>query len=215
MGNEFALFVEESETIGAGLALFNPEASSRIELRLRDEEGNDPLDGVYVPWRDFHQAARTLPEWFDVRRRGYGISERTFAVSCSCERRTNPGSPRWGCGSGRGTSSLSAVPAIRITDGGGIDGGHTPLQIYNDNVVVLPVAENLAALWTESGNSPPLQDYTARFYEHFSDEFDFLIFVANVRRREIELEPGGVSGAFFNQCEELRSGYRPRYFLRQ
>ena len=78
----------------------------------------------------------------------------------------------------------------------------TDPQIYNDNVFVLPVTENLAALWTESGNSPPLQDYTARFYEHFSDEFDFLIFVANV----IELEPGGVSGAFFNHVKNYVQG---------
>ena len=49
-------------------------------------------------------------------------------------------------------------------------------QIYNDNVFVLPVEENVAALWTNFGNSPPLQDYAARFYEHFNDEFDFLIF---------------------------------------
>ena len=71
-------------------------------------------------------------------------------------------------------------------------------SIYNDNVFVLPVSENLATLWTRSGNSPPLQDYAARFYEHFSDEFDFLIFFANVRRREIELEPGSLDGAYFH-----------------
>ena len=77
----------------------------------------------------------------------------------------------------------------------------TDLQIYNDNVFVLPVTDNLAALWTESGNYPPLQDYTARFYEHFNDEFDFLILFANVRRREIELEPGSVDGAFFDRVK--------------
>ena len=49
------------------------------------------------------------------------------------------------------------------------------LQIYNENVVVLPVKENLAA-----GNLEP-KDYTARFYERFSDEFDFLMFVPNLR----------------------------------
>ena len=66
LGNQFALFVEESGTVGAGLALFKPEADSRIELRLRDEEGDDPLNGLFLPWRDFHQSALTLPEWFDV-----------------------------------------------------------------------------------------------------------------------------------------------------
>ena len=75
------------------------------------------------------------------------------------------------------------------------------LQIYNDNVFVLPVSENLATLWTRSGNSPPLQDYAARFYEHFNDEFDFLIFFPNVLRREIELEPRSRDGAFFNHVK--------------
>ena len=73
-------------------------------------------------------------------------------------------------------------------------------QIYNDNVFVLPVAENLAALWTESGNGPPLQDYAARFYEHFNDEFDFLIFVANVDRND-DLESGAYDGAFFHHVK--------------
>ena len=66
LGKQFALFVEESGTVGAGLALFKPAAESRIELRLRDEEGDDPLNGLFLPWRDFHQSALTLPEWFDV-----------------------------------------------------------------------------------------------------------------------------------------------------
>ncbi len=77
----------------------------------------------------------------------------------------------------------------------------TESQIYNDNVFILPVTDNLAALWTKSGNYPPLQDYTARFYEHFSDEFDFLIFFAKVRRRELELEPGAHDGAFFTHVK--------------
>ena len=51
----------------------------------------------------------------------------------------------------------------------------TDPQIYNDNVFVLPVEGNLAA-----GNLP-YRDYTARFYERFNDEFDFLIFISNVQ----------------------------------
>ena len=73
-------------------------------------------------------------------------------------------------------------------------------QIYNDNVFVLPVTENLAALWTESGNSPPLVDYTARFYEHFNDEFDFLIFFANVDRDD-DLEPRAYDGGYFSHVK--------------
>ena len=72
-------------------------------------------------------------------------------------------------------------------------------QIYNDNVFVLPVTENLAALWTDSGNSPPLRDYAARFYEHFNDEFDFLIFFANVDLDR--LEPGAIEGAFYSHVK--------------
>ena len=125
LGHEFALFVEESGTIGAGLALFKPDASSRIELRLRDEEGNDPLEGVFLPWRDFHQAARTLPEWFDVS----GVDTGFLAdfrgllfLRAEDDSRFAPLGLRFG----KGTSPLSAVPTIRITEGGGIDGGHPP-----------------------------------------------------------------------------------------
>ena len=50
----------------------------------------------------------------------------------------------------------------------------TEPQIYNDNVFVLPVTENLA------GEDLPLVGYSARFYAHFKDEFDFLMFVTNV-----------------------------------
>ncbi len=49
LGERFALFVEESDDVGAGVAVFKPEAGSSIELRVRDEEGNDPLEGVRVP----------------------------------------------------------------------------------------------------------------------------------------------------------------------
>ena len=125
LGNQFALFVEESGTIGAGLALLQPDATSRIELRLRDEDGKDPLDGTYLPWRDFHQAARTLPEWFDVP----GVDAAFLgAFRGLLFLRTEDGSPfaPLGLRFGKGTSSLSAVPAIQIPDGGGIEGGQAP-----------------------------------------------------------------------------------------
>ena len=64
--DQFALFVEESGDIGTGLAIFKPDVAASIELRIRDQEGDDPLEGVFIPWGDFNQAARTLPEWFDV-----------------------------------------------------------------------------------------------------------------------------------------------------
>ncbi len=125
LGHEFALFVEESETIGAGLALFKPEVASRIELRLRDEEGDDPLDGVYVPRRDFHQAARTLPEWFHVPGVDMGFL-RDFRGLLFLRTEDESGFAPLGLRFGKGTSSLSAVPAIRIPEGSGIDGGQAP-----------------------------------------------------------------------------------------
>ena len=46
--------------------------------------------------------------------------------------------------------------------------------IYNGNVFVLPVAESLARVRL------PARKYTAKFYEHFDDQFDFLMFVSNI-----------------------------------
>ena len=40
---------------------------------------------------------------------------------------------------------------------------------------VLPVSENIAA------GDLPLRDYAERFYDHFNDEFDFLLFVPNLQ----------------------------------
>ena len=45
---------------------------------------------------------------------------------------------------------------------------------YNDNLFVLPVDGNLAS----GGWST--EDWTRRFYEHFEDDFDFLVFVVNL-----------------------------------
>ena len=53
----------------------------------------------------------------------------------------------------------------------------TEPQIYKDNVFVLPVSEDLA------GGGLPYRDYAARFYQQFNDEFDFLIFVSNVKEQ--------------------------------
>ena len=44
-------------------------------------------------------------------------------------------------------------------------------SVYNDNVVVLPVQENLAR------GDWPVEAYTDRFYEYLDDEFDFLMFI--------------------------------------
>ena len=65
----------------------------------------------------------------------------------------------------------------------------TESQVYNGNVFVMPVTENLAA-----GNLPR-KDYTSRFYEYFNDEFDFLMFVPNLAPGQHE--PGVVVGAYY------------------
>ncbi len=125
LGKEFALFVEESETVGAGLALFKPDAESRIELRLRDEEGNDPLNGLFVLWGDFYQAARTLPEWFAVEGIDMGFPEDFQGFLFLRSEDGTPFAPL-GLRFGKRTSSLSVVPAIRVPDGDRNDGGHPP-----------------------------------------------------------------------------------------
>ena len=76
------------------------------------------------------------------------------------------------------------------------------LQIYNDNVVVLPVTENLAA-----GLELPRKNYAARFYEHFNDEFDFLVFVPNMAWGEQEWD-----GAFYVSVKNDVQGIGQRIY---
>ena len=125
LGKQFAVFVEESGTVGAGLALFKPDAESRIELRLRDEEGDDPLNGLFLPWKDFHQAALTLPEWFDLPGVDAGFL-RDFRGLLFLRTGDESEFAPLGLRFGKGTSSLSAVPVIQIPDGAGIGGGQPP-----------------------------------------------------------------------------------------
>ena len=128
LGSQFALFVEESPSAGAGVAAFKPDSSSDIELRIRGEEGTAPLIGGFVSWRDSHQAARTLPEWFTVE----GVDTeflgnfRGFLFLRSED--DHPFAPL-GLRFGKQVSSLSAMPVIRVPDGGGRDGGHLPPPI--------------------------------------------------------------------------------------
>ena len=95
----------------------------------------------------------------------------------------------------RGTGyTVGSTSSASVT----VNDNDTAPWIYNDNVFVLPVTENLAALWTSS-KSPPLEDYTARFYEHFNDEFDFLFFYPNL---DLDgLEPGSINGAFYRSVK--------------
>ncbi len=125
LGSQFALFVEETSAVGAGVAIFKPDAAPNVELRIRDEDGNDPLNGVFLPRGDFHQLARTLPEWL-----GAGGVDTGFLsdfrgllfIRSEDESQFAPLGLRFG----KTNASLSSVPAIRILDGEGIGGGQAP-----------------------------------------------------------------------------------------
>ena len=71
----------------------------------------------------------------------------------------------------------------------------TDPQIYNDNLFVLPVTENLAA----GIDKLPLRDYAKHFYEHFNDEFDFLIFFP--RLLSGQQDPGVPDGGFYHMVK--------------
>ena len=143
LGSQFALFVEESMTVGAGVAVFKPNAAPRLELRIRDEEGNDPLGGGFVPWGDFQQAARTLPEWFAAEGVDTGFLA-DFRGLLFLETEDGSKFAPLGLRFGKRTSSLSAVPAIRIRSGDSqemplvfpdyVDGGGWSVQLVLSNV---------------------------------------------------------------------------------
>ena len=118
LGDHFALFVEESSDIGTGLAIFKPESSPEIELRIRDEEGEDPLDGQVVQLGNFSQKAITIPEWFDQGGADTGFL-RDFRGLLFL--RSEDGSPfaPLGLRFGKKKGSLSAVPVIKIIDDAG------------------------------------------------------------------------------------------------
>ncbi len=70
-------------------------------------------------------------------------------------------------------------------------------KVYNDNVFVLPIPEDLIA---EQSLDPA--HHTPRFYEYFDDEFDFLIFVTSLYQFE-EQRLGSVYS--------FRRGANPQY----
>ena len=125
LGSRFALFVEESPAIGAGVAIFKPDAASNVELRVRDEEGNDPLEGVYVPRGNFRQLARTLPEWLGAGGVDTEFLEDFRGLLFLRSEDDSPFAPL-GLRFGKTGRSLSSVPAVRVMDGDGASGGQTP-----------------------------------------------------------------------------------------
>ena len=75
-------------------------------------------------------------------------------------------------------------------------------EIYNGNLFVLPVDESLAA-----GRSSSL-DWTRRFYEHFDDDFDFLVFVVNLYDGDYD-NPGTSTSYFGRTHNDVRGIGRP------
>ena len=162
LGNQFALFVEESRTLGAGLAIFKPDASSEIELRIRDEDGNDPLGGMVVSPGDFQQLARTLPQWFDVDGVDTGFLTDFRGLLLV---RSEDGSPfiPLGLRFGKGSPSLSAVPAIRIRTqeqepvettlyfSDYVDGDSRSVQLALSNVDATEAAEVVFEVYDQGG----------------------------------------------------------------
>ncbi|MDE3256624.1 MAG: leucine-rich repeat domain-containing protein [Gemmatimonadota bacterium] len=65
----------------------------------------------------------------------------------------------------------------------------TDPRVYNGNVFVLPVSEDLSA-----GNLP-LEKYSTRFYEYFSDAFDFLVFMPSLHWEQLDSKAFG--GAYY------------------
>ena len=129
LGNHFALFVEESIDVGTGLAIFKPDPSSRIEFRIYDEAGVNPLGEEFathpVDGRTFQQAALTIPQWF--ARDGIDtefLSEwrnnpaENFRGLLFLQAEDGASFAPIGIRFGKRKGSLSAVPVIRITEGG-------------------------------------------------------------------------------------------------
>ena len=116
--DHFALFVEESSGIGTGVALFKPEASPKIEIRIRNEAGRDPI-GDLLTHGGFRQRAWTLPQWLNGVDQGFLRDFRGLLFL-----RAEDGSPfgPLGLRFGKRQDSLSAVPVIHadpVLDAGG------------------------------------------------------------------------------------------------
>ena len=114
LGSHFALFVEESDGIGTGLAIFKPDPSSTIEFRIRDEDGVNPLGEGFARVGDFNQAARTILEWFAMDGIDTEFLE-DFRGLLFLRAEDGSSFAPIGIRFGKRGESLSAVPVIRVT----------------------------------------------------------------------------------------------------
>ncbi len=121
LGNSFAMFVEESNDIGTGLALFLPGTTAQVGFTIVDQDGNDPLGEAQVlDAQEFRQAARTLPEWYMEHDRNFLQDFRGTLFL-----HTPDGSPfaPLGLRFGKLQGFLSAIPVISLNGASGCSGG--------------------------------------------------------------------------------------------
>ena len=110
LGDQFALFVEESSDIGTGLAVYNPDQSlnSEFEYHLRDEAGDLPENMGFYSSIGWQHEALTVMQWF------FGDLPTDFrGLMFLGSRGADPFAPL-GLRFGKQTSSLSAVPVVPI-----------------------------------------------------------------------------------------------------
>ena len=165
LGDRFALFVEESGDVGAGVAVFKPEAASSIQLRVRDEAGNDPLEGAFVSRGNFHQSALTLPEWFDAEGIDRGLLTDFRGLLLLRAEDESPFAPL-GLRFGKRNHSLSSVPAIGdpaqdpleaiLYFPDYVDGSGWSVQLALSNVDAETAAEVRVEVFDEGGQ--PIRD---------------------------------------------------------
>ena len=123
LGDQFALFVEESSGIGTGLAVYNPDQSlnSEFEYHIRDEAGNLPDNMGFYNSSGWQHEALTVLQWF------FGDLPTDFrGLMFLGSQGADPFAPL-GLRFGKQTSSLSAVPVVPILDSAGsapTDGGN-------------------------------------------------------------------------------------------
>ena len=159
LGNHFALFVEESSGIGTGLAIFKPDPSSTIELRIYGEDGINPLGEGFVTHpiegRTFQQSVGSIPRWFAVD----GIDTeflQDFRGLLFLRSEASALFAPLGIRFGNRGRSLSAVPVIRVTGEDGTDDGDMPSPLapadeaaFNDLFVGKRVATNYPTVYAD------------------------------------------------------------------
>ena len=72
-------------------------------------------------------------------------------------------------------------------------------QLYNDNLFVLPVVEDIG-----TDGRLPWRDYAIRFFEYFDDQFDFLVFVSHLDESEGQITPTHYRGTYRRVMNEVK-----------